>query len=412
VKDVASIVSKIANLQTFRAFHYRNFRFLFVSTFAQSLSFFIMMVTLGWQVLEMTNSPFLVAMVWVARSSPFLLFGVLAGTIADRVNRRKLLILGFILLAVCALLLGILTSKGWIQLWSIFLITFIMGSIQAFDMTTRQALAVDIVGPEDAMNAIALNAVAMRMMGIAGGIAAGIAIELLGLEWCFYIIVMAYLVGIIVLLSMREVRRKAGSEQQSTWEDFVEGLRLIGQNRIVLTLAVMAVICEIFGFSYMVALPVFARDILKVGAVGLGMLTTAGSIGGLIAALTLASLGDYKHKGWLIISIFLSFGIFLVLFSQSPWYPVSLLFIAIVGGMAASMDAMEQIMLQLNVTDEQRGRAMGIWMLSIGFGPVGHTAVGTMATLLGAQLALSINGGIIIVIFFILVAFASRLRRI
>jgi len=372
----------------------------------------MMMVALGWQVLEMTDSPLLVGMVWVARSSPFLVFGILAGTIADRVNRRKLLILGFILLAICAFLLGILTSRDWIQLWHIFLIAFLMGSIQTFDITTRQALAVDIVGPEDAMNAIALNAVAMRIMGIAGGIVAGIVIELKGIEWVFYIMVMAYLSGIIVLLTMRGLRREAGPEQQSTWEDFVEGIRLIGQNRIVLTLAVMAVTCEIFGFSYMVALPVFARDILKVGAIGLGMLTTAGSIGGLVAALTLASLGNYKHKGWLILIIFLSFGVFLLLFSQSPWYPVSLLFIAIVGGMAASMDAMEQIMLQLNVSDEHRGRAMGIWVLSIGFGPVGHTAVGAMATLFSAQLALSINGSIIIAIFLILAIFASRLRRI
>ncbi len=372
----------------------------------------MLMVTLGWQVLEMTDSPFLVGMVWVARSSPFLIFGVLAGTIADRVNRQRLLILGFVMLAVCAFLLGALTSKDWIQLWHIFLIAFIMGSIHTFDMTTRQALAVDIVGPEDAMNAIALNAVAIRMMGIFGGAAAGIVIKFFGIEWCFYIMVMAYVAGIFALLPIRGLVREISPEQQSTWGGFVEGLRIISRNQIVLILAVVAITCEIFGFSYMVALPVLARDILRVGAVGLGMLTTTGSIGGLIAALSLASLGDYKHKGWLILGIFLSFGIFLVLFSRSPWYPLSLFLVGIVGGMAASMDAMEQTMLQLNVPDEQRGRAMGIWMLSIGFGPVGHTAVGAMATLLGAPLALSINGSIIIAIFFILAAFVPRLRRI
>ncbi len=411
MKDAASLVSKVTNLQTFRALHHRNFRLLFVSTFAQSVSFFIVMVALGWQVLEMTDSPFLLGVVWAVRSAPYLIFGVLAGAVADKVDRRRLLILTFSMLAVCVFLIGLLTSTGLIQLWQIFLLTFIMGSIQTFDMTTRQALAVDIVGPGDAMNAIALSSVAMRIMGVFGGAVAGVVIELLGIDWCYYITVIAYLVGIIVLLPIRGIARKVSQGQESIWGNFVGGLKIIGKNRIVLILLVMAITSEIFGFSYIVVLPIFARDILKVGAVGLGMLTAVQSVGGVLAALSLASLGNYKHKGWLILGIFLSFGVFLVLFSQSSWYLVSLLFIGIVGGMAAAMDAMEHTMLQLNVAEEQRGRAMGLWMLSIGSGPVGHTAVGAMAALLGAQLALSINGIVLVAIFFILVVFVPRLRR-
>ena len=370
------------------------------------------MVALGWQVLEMTDSAFLLGMVWAARSAPFLVFGIIAGTIADKVDRRRLLVLTFILLAVCTFLLGLLTSKGVIQLWHIFLITFIMGSIQTFDITTRQAFVFDIVGPEEAMNAIAMNAAAMRFMGIFGGAVAGVVIELFGLAWCFYIIVIAYLLGIMALFYIRGAVRKTSSAQQSVWGNFVEGLKLLGKNQIVLILAVMAIICEILGFSYMVVLPIFARDILNVGVVGLGMLTASASIGGLLAALVLASLGNYKHKGWLILGIFLTFGVFLVLFSQSPWYLVSLIFVGIVGGMAVAMDTMEHTMLQLNVTDEQRGRAMGVWVLSIGFGPVGYVAIGAITTLIGAQLALSINGIAIVAIFFALVVFVPRLRRI
>ncbi len=412
VKMTVSMASRIANVQTFRVFRHRNFRLLFLSTFAQSVSFFMIMVALGWQVLEMTDSAFLLGMVWAARSAPFLVFGIIAGTIADKVDRRRLLVLTFILLAVCTFLLGLLTSKGVIQLWHIFLITFIMGSIQTFDITTRQAFVFDIVGPEEAMNAIAMNAAAMRFMGIFGGAVAGVVIELFGLAWCFYIIVIAYLLGIMALFYIRGAVRKTSSAQQSVWGNFVEGLKLLGKNQIVLILAVMAIICEILGFSYMVVLPIFARDILNVGVVGLGMLTASASIGGLLAALVLASLGNYKHKGWLILGIFLTFGVFLVLFSQSPWYLVSLIFVGIVGGMAVAMDTMEHTMLQLNVTDEQRGRAMGVWVLSIGFGPVGYVAIGAITTLIGAQLALSINGIAIVAIFFALVVFVPRLRRI
>ena len=162
---------------------------------------------------------------------------------------------------------------------------------------------------------------------------------------------------------------------------------------------------------HQVVLPVFARDILKTGAAGLGVLTAAQSVGGLLGTLALASLGNYRRKGWLLLNIFMFYGVFLVLFSLSPWYQVSLLLIGMVGAMAATFDAMQQTMLQLNVAEEQRGRAMGIWQLSIGFGPVGFLAVGAVAAVIGAQLALSINGIAILAIFFALVVLAPRMRK-
>ena len=406
------MISRIIRLQIFKAFHYRNFPLVFLSTVAYSTGFFIMMVALGWLILEMTNSPLSLGMVWAARSGPFLIFGIFAGAVADKIDRRRLLILTFIMLAVCAFFMGILISRGWIQLWSILLVTFIIGSIMTFNMTTRQAFVVDIVGPEDAMSALSMNAAAMRIAGIFGSIAAGWVIELLGVDWCFYIMCVSYLIGIIILLCIRGVVTKTGSGQQSIRANFLEGLQIIRTNQTVLTLMVMAIICEVLGFSYQVVLPVFARDILKIGAVGLGTLSMASSIGALAGVLTLASLGNYKHKGWLILIVFLFFGAFLVLFSQSPWYLVSLFLIGIVGAVSGAFDAMQHTLLQLNVADEQRGRAMGMWMLSIGFMPIGSIAIGAIAALVGAQLAVSINGIVIIATFVILAIFVSSLRRV
>ncbi|MFC1957646.1 MFS transporter [Chloroflexota bacterium] len=411
MKDDTSLISKVTSLQIFSAFHHRNFSLLFLSTLTMSIGNFMMMVALGWLVLEMTGSPLSLGMVWAARSSPHLIWGMLAGAVADKVNRQRLLIWAFVTLAVGALAIGLLISKGWIELWHVLLFTFIMGSISTFAMTTRQAFVVDIVGRKDAMGAISMNAVAMRIMGVFGGATAGVVIELFGIEWPFFIMVTGYLLGILILASIRGVAREVSLVQQSIRENFIEGLKIIGKNQIVPTLMVMAIICEILGFSYMVLLPVFARDILNIGAIGLGMLNTAQSVGGVLAALALASLGNYKYKGRLILGIFLTFGISLVLFSQSPWYPASLLLLAMVGGMAAAFDAMQHTMLQLNVTEEQRGRAMGIWQLSIGFGPVGHMIIGTIAALFSAQLAVSINGIAIVAVFFILAVFVPKLRR-
>ena len=406
------MISNIISLPIFKAFHYRNFPLVFLTTVTFSVGHFMMMVALGWLVLEMTNSPFSLGAVWAARSAPFLIFGVFAGAVADKIDRRRLLIFTFIMLAAYAFLMGILISKAWIQVSYILLITFIIGSIMTFNMTATQAFVVDIVGPEDAMSALSMNAAAMRITGIFGGAAAGWVIKLLGVDWDFYIMGISYLIGIILLLFIRGVVMKAAPKRQSIRANFMEGLQIIRTNRIVLTLMVISIICEVLGFSYQVVLPVFARDILKVGAVGLGMLITTQSVGALIGVLFLASLGDYKHKGRLILGIFLFFGVFLVLFSQSPWYLVSLFLIGVVGAVAAAFDTMQHTLLQLNVTDEQRGRAMGIWMLSIGFMSVGSIAIGAIAALIGAQLALSINGVVIIVAFVILSMSVSRLKRV
>ncbi|MDD4876193.1 MAG: MFS transporter [Dehalococcoidales bacterium] len=405
------MINKFTSLPIFNAFYYKNFSLLLLTTVAFSVGHFMMMVALGWLVLEMTDSPFSLGTVWAARSAPFLIFGIFAGALADKVDRRRLLIITFILLAVCALVMGILISRSWIQLWHILLITFIIGLVMTFNMTARQTFVVDIVGSKDAMSALSMNAAAMRVTGIFGGVVAGLVIKLFGIDWCFYIMFISYLVGILILLFIREVTIKTIPKRQSIQKYFVEGLRIIQKNQIVLTLMIMSIICETMGFSYQVVLPIFARDILGVSAIGLGMLTMAQSVGALIGVLCLASLGDYQHKGQLILGVFLFFGIFLLLFSQSPWYLTSLVLIGVVGAVAAAFDTMQHTLLQLNVNDEQRGRAMGIWMLSIGFMPVGSIMIGAIAGIIGAQFALTINGAVIILAFIILLLSVPGLKR-
>ncbi|MFC2034071.1 MFS transporter [Chloroflexota bacterium] len=405
------LINRIINLQVFSCFHHHNYPLFFLVTLTSSIGMTMMMVTLGWLVLEMTDSPFLLGMVWVARSTPNLILGILSGTIADKFDRRKLLIIVSMILATCAFAMGALIFTELIQIWHVFTIAVIMGATMTFNMPARQAFAVDIVGQEDAMNAISMGTVAMRIIGIFGGVTAGVVIELFGVEWPFFIMVISYIIAIILLLNIRGVKRITVSEEQSVKESVIEAIKLIGKNQIILILVVMCVSCQILGFSSMVVLPIMARDVLKVGATGLGLLSTASSVGGLIGALTLASLGNYQYKGRLMLGIFLCFGIFLILFSQSPWFLLTLFFYGLVGSMTAGFDAMQHTMLQLNVAEDQRGRAMGIWMLCMGSTPVGSTLIGIMASNFGAQLAITINGGAIIIIFFIVLIFVPRLRR-
>jgi predicted MFS family arabinose efflux permease len=337
---------------------------------------------------------------------------MLAGAVADRVDRRKLQIVALALYSACGFLLGSLVLRGWIQLWNVVLITFVWGSIRAFEGPARQAFIVDIVGRDGAMSGISLNAVGLRGIGIIGGVAAGIIIKLFGMGWPFFVITAANILAIGITAFIRGIEARTEAKTQSLWSGLVEGMQIVLKNRVVLALMVMAATCEMFGFSYSVLLPVFARDILGVGAVGLGMFSTVRSVGGLIAGLALASLGDYRYKGRILLGLFLVFGVSLLLFANSSSYPLSLFFIGIVGITAAGHDAMQHILLQLNVTDEQRGRAMGIWQLSIGFGLLGKVALGAIAETLGAPLAQSIYGAALVIIFGILVLTVPKLRKL
>jgi len=409
---VADLFSSIAKIRIFQPFSSRNFGLLFLTTITVSLGDIMMMVASGWLVLELTDSPLSLGLVWATRSAPNLIWGMLAGAVADRVDRRKLQIVALALYSACGFLLGYLVLRGWIQLWHVLLITFVWGSIRAFEGPARQAFIVDIVGRDGAMSGISLNAVGLRGIGIIGGAAAGIIIHLFGMEWPFFVITAANLLAIGITSYIRGIEARTVAKKQSLWSDLVEGIQIVLKNRVVLALMVMAATCEMFGFSYSVLLPVFARDILGVGAVGLGMFSTVRSVGGLVAGLALASLGDYRYKGRVLLGLFLVFGVSLMLFANSSLYPLSLFFIGIVGITAAGHDAMQHILLQLNVTEEQRGRAMGIWQLSIGFGVLGSVVLGAIAEAFGAPLAQSIFGAVMVIIFVILVLAVPKLRKL
>lgn len=392
----------------------QEFLFLFASTLAVSATGSMTIVSTGWLVLEMTGSPLSLGIVWATRAAPHLLWGMLAGAVADKLDRRRLLLGILTVLTGATFLFGSLITNDLIQLWHIFLFIFVTSSLKTFDMTARQALVVDVGGRDHMMRSIALNSVGLRMMGLIGGAVTGVLISVLGIASPFYVMVACYGIGFISLWLVRTQstrRNQDALNQLSLWSHYREGFTIIAQNRVVTILVVLAILCEIFGFSYQVLLPLFARDILEVGAVGLGAFTAAQSMGGLIATLALTAGSQYQAKGRLLLVLYLAFGIVLLLFAQSSVYIFSLIIICLTGGVAAAFDAMQHIMLQLNVDEQQRGRAMGIWQVSIGFGPIGHILLGVIAATIGPMMALTINGILIIVSFFVIIQ-VTKFRKI
>jgi MFS family permease len=398
--------------QMISPFKYKGFPLLFLTTISVSLGDMLMDVSSGWLVLELTDSPLSLGLFWAVRSSPNLIFGMVGGATADKMDRRRLMIICYILYVFCGIILGVLIISGKIQLYHALALIFIRGIIRTFENPARQSFILDIVGRENAMNGISLNAVGMRGIGIVGGALAGLLIEFFGKEWPFFVLSGLFMVSILLVGSIKGVETKRVAQELSVWRNLKEGMQVVLNNRIVLALMVMAGTCEMFGFSFPVLVPVFARDILKVGAVGNGMINAFRSGGGLVASLVLASLGDFRHKGKLLLGAFLMFGIGLILYANTPVYALALLFIGIVGVSAAGHDAMSQILLQLNVEEEQRGRAMGMWQLSIGFGVVGSMTLGTLAEMYGASFAQSVFGGIMVLIVALMYLAVPKLKKL
>lgn len=398
--------------QMFTPFKNRKFFLMFLTTVSASLGDMLMDVSSGWLVLDLTDSPLSLGLFFAVRSSPNLLFGMVGGAMADKTDRRRLLIACYGLYALGGILFGSLIMTGTIQLWHVLALIFTRGVIRTFEGPARQSFIVDIVGRGNAMSGISLNAVGMRGIGIFGGAIAGLIIEMFGMEWPFFVLSAVFMVAIGFIGFIKEVETKRVAQQHSIWRNIVEGVQIVRRNRIVLALMVMAATCEMFGFSFAVLVPVFARDVLKVGAVGMGMINAFRSGGGLLAGLALASLGDFKHKGKLILVMFFMFGVGLVLYANSPVYIMSLFFIGLVGVSAAGHDAMSQILLQLNVEEDQRGRAMGIWQLSIGFGVIGSMTLGTLAESYGAPFAQSVFGAIMVLIVALLYVTVPQLKEL
>ena len=403
----------MANLRyMFQPFQNKRFSLMFLTTVSASFADFLMDISSGWLVLDLTDSPLSLGLFYAVRSSPNLLFGMVGGAVTDKMDRRRLLMGCYALYSLMGAGIGYLIMSGQVVLWHALVLIFIRGVIRTFEGPARQSFIVDIVGRENAMNGISVNAVGMRGIGIVSGAVAGVLIDRMGQEWPFFTLSIVFMVsiGIISLIQGVESNRKAQSV--SIWRNIVEGFQIVRENRVILTLMVMAATCEMFGFSFAVLVPVFARDVLEVGAVGMGMINAFRSGGGLIAGLALSSLGDFKHKGKLTMIVYLLFGVGLVLYANSPTYMMTLVFIGIVGISAAAHDAMSQILLQLNVDEDQRGRAMGIWQLSIGFGVIGTYSLGVLAENFGAPVAQSVFGGIMVLVFVLIYFFMPKMREL
>ena len=364
----------------------------------------------AWLTLEAGGGAFAVGLVFAARMLPSLLLGLAAGTLADRADRPRQL------LAVAGAGLVLMGAIGWLvgagppHAWQPVAIAFASGCLQVFDMPARQALVLDTV-PREAVRALALNALAARLATALGALVAGALIPFAGVPGCYLAIAAAYGCGAALIAGVRVPRVGRGVVTHPPFGRALrEAARLIVTVPAVRTLSIAGIACEVFAFSHGSALPIVAHDVLRAGAGGLGTLNAAVAIGGTTAVALLAVLPVRVRREPLLGATFLLYGLSLLALGAARDLAAAAAVLLVTGLCAGAFDVLQQTLIQLAVPANQRGRAVGVWILGLGSAPAGHLEMGALAAALGAPGALAINGALTVAAAATLLARAPAYR--
>ena len=351
-------------------------------------------VVLGWVVLEITNSVWDLAVMEALRWLPLLIFGIAGGAIADRVDRRWVLIGAQCLALIVCASITVLLALGMFSFWLAAAGTFLLGVQWAVDWPTRRALIPDLVGRDLTVNAIALEAVSMNVTRIVGPLIAGALIAYWNPAAAFAFISTLYILEIVLLKLMPLSGAKRISGGGTMLGYLLEGFASLRHNQVIVGVLLISMVMNVLVFPYQQVLPVFARDVLHVDAVGLGALSAAGGIGSVIGAAAIASARRVPRSGrlfWLGSGLM---SVCLVGFAFAGEFSLALVLLGLAGLGQAAFAALQTTMVLSASTDQLRGRAMGALTLAIGSTPFGSLEIGAVSVLLGAPLAVAINAGL------------------
>lgn len=353
-------------------------------------------ISIGWLVLEMTNSPGQVALVGFYRSAPYLIFGFLMGVLTDRFGyRRTILFAQTLSLSVIGTLFMLLWA-GHLRLWHVAVGAFLIGTSWTLDWPARQALVPDLVGREQTLDALMISNFSQNLSSIAGPFVGGVLLDTFDVQGCFLALIVLYLTG-LAALSRLAVRSNGGGRAAriaSPWGDLKESLRYIRGSERITAVLLITVFMNALAFPYQTLLPVFARDVLHRGPLGLGVLGASIGIGSFLGVLVVNWIKRFRRSGWVFAGGSLLLSTALILFAVSKSYSLSVA-ILICGGMGmAGFSVMQTSILLVSSSDAMRNRVMGALVLAIGGGPPGNLQIGALTTMFGAPLALGISCGV------------------
>jgi MFS family permease len=372
-----------------RSLKHRNFQLFFSGQLISLIGTWMQNVAQSWLVYRLTGSSLLLGTVGFVSQFPVFLTAPIGGTVADRLNRHRVVVGTQTASMVLAFILAGLTLTHRVQVWHVMVLAALLGVVNAFDIPARQAFLVDMVGREDMMNAIALNSSMFNGARVIGPAIAGILVASIGEGWCFFANGVSYIAVIAGLLLMRITVEKQPATG-SPLENIIEGFRWVRSTGPIRDILLLLGLVSLVAMPYAVLMPIFADRILHGGARGLGILMGSSGVGALVGALILASKDGVRGLGrWVAISC-AGFGVSLIFFSWSRTFWLSTLLLVPVGMTVMVQMAASNTLIQSMVPDQLRGRVMAVYsMMFMGMAPFGAFFAGAVADRVGAPLALS-----------------------
>lgn len=388
---------------TFRALSHRNFRLFWTGQLISLIGTWMQSVAQGWLMHRLTGSAFMLGLLGFAQFLPVMLFTLWAGVVADRMDKRRLILITQICALLQALTLATVVTLGVVQPWMVIVLAAMFGTISAFDLPARQSFLVEMVGREDLPNAIALNSGAFNAARVIGPAIAGVVLAaagsgVTGEAWCFWMNATTYLAVLTMLLRMDVPPFVAeGGDGRTALSTLREGVAYALRTRPIRNLLLLLGVCAGLGFQYMVLLPVYARDILHAGAGAYGSMVSAFGLGSLIAAALLTRKQDrWALRRNLLIGLSTS-GAGLLVFAWSRALPLTVAMGFLAGFGLILYVASTNTMLQLTTEDRYRGRVMSLYTLMfIGTAPIGALLSGWIAQRWSAPVATSVSAAVLL----------------
>jgi predicted MFS family arabinose efflux permease len=411
-----SLVTALLRLRAFEAFRYREYRLLSYGQFSGNLGTWMDEVSRGWLIYELTNSALQLGLVRGVQVIPFLLLSPLAGSAADRYSRKTQLLIaqtahGFIFAAM-----ALLIFTGLIRPWHVYLTAFLVAIAQVFQQPARAAMISDTVPPQYLTNAIGLGALVFNVARVIGPALAGALIVASGTGGTYTAQAVVMLLATLWTAQLRPLRRRSRGDHkpsESFGQSIIEGWKFSWRNEPVRAGILCNMLVSLIIVPFTTLLPVFARDLLGVGATGQGLMLTAMGAGALASAALIASAGHKLSRGILMLGASMLYGLVLVVFAASPWIELSLVMMALAGLCHVHSNALVQTLIQSYSPAEFRGRTLAIFSMSQVLTTVGAMFLGTLSLLLGARwavAAMGVTGSLAMIVMYLAMPGAKRIR--
>jgi MFS family permease len=381
----------LGRIRALEALQFREFRLLFLAQLTTAMAQWMDQVARGWLLYDLTGSPLQLGLVGTLRIFPLLFLSPIAGTMADRYGRKTQLIASQSVNVVTNALLGVLILQGGVQPWHIYATGIVSSIVQVFQVPARQAMVPESVDRAHLTGAIGLNSLAFNMSRTLGPAVAGAIIAIIGPGGSYLTQGAVYLLSTVWTLQLHLPNRAPtsaashGHGRRSFAGSTVDGWRYIARHATIRSALLVSALVSIFGFSVTTLLPVFAKDVLRAGPSGQGLLLAAMGVGAVVSAFLVASIGDSFHRGFAMVGGVMLYGLTAVAFALSPWLALSMALMLVNGVCNVAATTLVQTVLQAEAAAEMRGRVMGAYQQHHVLIAAGGLTAGALATVWGAQ---------------------------